>query len=325
MKPTAFFTSAALFLILAAASELSAQQRDVPQQPRPPQTEWRLEPQSWIRIAADYDGDGRYEVVEYIYGFDLERAQQSSHNRRQQAQRSGQNDQYALSYRAQDRRERMDDRGQSRSHKLHFRVEGELQDLDAIQLSGVKGKEVIGRLKTDEGRTAKVAFGPQDQLDNLELEEGDRVTVQGKVGRINDRTMLMAYRVQSDGRTVRVERPRGEGLQRFQGEVLGTRSAQLRDVDREQLVARIRLDEGRTLEAILGPRSQLEKLDLQVGDQVAMLAHRARLNQQRALVAEQVSADGRVVKVDLPEREQFQRQQRQDQRQDRRDRWLRDR
>jgi hypothetical protein len=134
------------------------------------------------------------------------------------------------------------------------------------------------------------------------------VTVLGKVGAINDRAMLIAYDVRANGETARVERPAGvQGLRHFSGEIEKTRTAKLRNVDQKQTVARIQLDEGPTMDVILGPQADVQKLNLRQGDQVAFLGYQARLDRRPALVAEEVAAHGEVVKNDLPDREQFRR------------------
>lgn len=268
------------------------------------QARWRLEPEGWITIAVDRDGDGRFDAVETIHAYDLQRARQASRRRQDQ--------QYASQYRAQRRQESqmnlMDERQM-------FRVQGKLADTRTIQLRGAEGKELIGRVQTQEGRVAKVALGPKNQLEKLNLQEGDPVTVLGQVGAINDRAMLIARDVQANGDTVRVERPpAAQGLRHFSGEIEKTRTAKLRNVDQKQTVARVRLNEGPTLDVILGPQEDMEKLNLRQGDQVAFLGYKARLDRRPALVAEEVAAHGEVVKNELSDRERFRDNRRQDQR-----------
>jgi hypothetical protein len=262
------------------------------------QTQWRLEPEGWIKIAVDRDGDGRFDAIETIHAFDLERAQRASRQRRQDQQ-------HASQYRARESRRPGPRMGQMNERQM-FRIEGKLAYTQTVQLRGIKGKELIGRVQTQDGRVAKVALGPQNQLKDLNLQEGDQVTVLGKVGAINDRAMLIAYDVRANGNTIRVNRPPGvQGLRHFSGEIEKTRTAKLRNVDQKQTVARVRLDEGPTIDVILGPQSDVQRLNLQQGDEVAFLGYQARLDRRPALVAEEVAAHNQIVENDLPDREQF--------------------
>jgi hypothetical protein len=326
MKIRTLLTSAALLSSLMLSSPSPAQQSRQNNQNQPPQpqsrqrdnqqaqsrrqgnqqlqsqqdnqTRWRLEPEGWIKIAVDRDGDGRFDAVETIHAFDLERARQVSQQRRQDQQ-------HASQYRAREAR-RQGPRMSRMNERQMFRIEGKLMDTKTIQLRGIEGKELIGRVQTQDGRVAKVALGPQNQLKNLNLQEGDQVAVLGKVGAINDRAMLIAYDVRANGNTIRVNRPPGvQGLRHFSGEIEKTRTAKLRNVDQKQTVARVRLDEGPTMDVILGPQSDVQRLNLQQGDEVAFLGYQARLDRRPALVAEEVAAHNQIVKNDLPDREQF--------------------
>ncbi len=283
------------------------------------QVRLQLDPEGWVRIAADYDGDGRFDAVETIFAFDLQRAQQMSRQRRQ-GQRNTQS-QYGASYRGQDDRQmqRRDVRQMAR-HPLS-RIQGQVRDLTTVQLFGNQDQEVLARVQTQQGRTAKVALGPRQKIQQLRLQEGDQITVLGKPGRINERAMLIAYRVEAGGNSLNVNRQfQDRGLRPFRGELLGTRTTKLRNMDQQQVIARVRLDQGQTVQAILGPQSKVQNLNLQQGDQITVLGHIARLNQQPALVAEQVAANQNVVTVDLHKQERYRRQQQGQQGQQQRDR-----
>ena len=136
-----------------------------------------LKPTGFIRIAADYDGDGQYDVVETIYAMDYVAARDAS-------------------------RQRMDS-----MNRRPRSVNGELTNLKQIELSGYGGPHMVGRVRTDRGTAAKVDFGPVAQVESLGMTEGDRVDVEGRRGRINDKAMLLATKITSDGKTVQVDRP----------------------------------------------------------------------------------------------------------------------
>ena len=68
----------------------------------------------------------------------------------------------------------------------------------------------MASLRTDDGKTIVVNLGRQDQVQQLDLREGNRITVVGRSGRINDRSAIIAKTIRANGETVDVrlaERP----------------------------------------------------------------------------------------------------------------------
>ncbi|KAA5545477.1 hypothetical protein FYK55_07465 [Roseiconus nitratireducens] len=278
--------------------------------------EMNLEPAGWVRIAADYDNDGQYESIESIYVYDLERARQDSRNRanrqanrqaRQQQDR-GQQDQNSRwngrngqsneeSYTAMNRSTDSTANAKQRSES----VEGKIVEKRMEDFAGIDGKQVIARVKTDDGRTAKVCLGPASKLKPLDLQQGDRVSVQGERGRINGKTVLMAQKVSSGGDNVSVELPSSRFLKRVRGEVLQSRKAKFRGQDERHVVARVRLVNGKSELVNLGPVSKLNSLDLENGDRVSLLVRPGRINGTPAMIAEQVRNDGETVELPRPD------------------------
>ena len=226
-----------------------------------------LKPTGFIQVAADYNGDGVYDAVETIYAVDFVTARQSS-------------------------RQRMDN-----VNRRPRRVSGELSNLKEITLSGYGGPHMVGKVKTDRGTTAKVDFGPSAQAKDLKLTEGDRVDVEGRRGRINDKAMLLATKVTSDGNTVLIERPRPSGLRRVKGEVTDLKTVQFRGRDGKSVVADMRLVSGREVKVNLGSETALAPLNLKQGGQASLLARPGSINDEPALIATMVYADGQAVDV----------------------------
>lgn len=242
--------------------------------------EW-YDPSDWFDVSPGIsyeDGDGRFEQVRYIFAYDLDRATRSSDLRREQAIR-----------RDVDRRTR----------GPHM-VSGELADLTTLKLSGFQQDHLLARVKTKEGRTARVDLGPKNKYADFQLEEGDKVRVMGVRGRINDKPVLLARHVETDRGTVRIHRPAGMSMKRFDGTLLSLRSARFRNVQEPQVIAKFKTDQGRTFSAILGSKSQLNKLDLSEGDEVALLATPSRLQGRPILVARQIRTGETTLAVSPP-------------------------
>ena len=227
-----------------------------------------LRPTGFMQIAADYDGDGTIDAVETIYALDYVNARDTSKRRMDTV----------------NRRPRT--------------VSGELTNLKKIELSSrYGGPHMVGRVKTDRGTTAKVDLGPAAQVEGLGLTEGDRVDVEGRRGRINDKAMLLATKITSDGTTKQIDRPKPSGLRRVKGEVIGLKTTKFRGRADESVVAEMRLASGREVTVNLGSQTALTPLNIQQGGQVSLIGRPGSVNDRPALIATSVYADGKSVDV----------------------------
>lgn len=245
-------------------------------------------PEGWVRIATDTNGDGRYDRVEMIYVQDLEAARRNSARRARGGNPA---------------------RNQGAIREGTVQAEGEIESLYNIELVGMEGEQKdhqLVRIKTDQGHNIRVDLGPRSGLSGLDLAKGQTISVRGTVGTINDRPVLMAEQVSSGGKSVTVLLPDGLSHQRFQVQVLETRAVRLQEVDGEQVIARLHLLNGGTIEALLGPKDKLAPLDIQVGDTVELLAHLGRVNFTPVLIAEQLHHGDKLVSIDRPRRGQGQ-------------------
>lgn len=249
-----------------------------------------LEPQGWVRIGIDYDDDGYMDRFEYISVYELERARQRS-GESQSPQRMRQREVQRGYYPG---------KGPQAGGPMRT-VSGTIQGMKKISPVGMAQQHQIAKVRTPEGRIARVDLGPAEDLKRLNLQDGDQITVHGHRGTINERGVLLAERVEASGRTVTVNRPFERDLNRYSGKVLSTRTASFRMEDvPDQVFARVRLDEGGTTVVNLGPKDQLSNVDLKglKGKEISFLAHRATIGNRAALVAEQFRVDGRTVRID---------------------------
>ena len=245
-------------------------------------------PEGWARIAIDYNGDGRVDAVETIYTADLIMARNRSVQRRQggnvgQGARGGQ----AMG-------------SPDRSGPQSTELSGTIREIREFNLAGFDQPHKIARVETGEGRVAKVDFGPTDQLQNVNLQQGDEVTVRGRRGMINDRPLLMAQEITKGQQTATIRRPSDRMLKRVRGQVQGTREANFRGRREPHVIARVNLRGGRTAPIILGPKSKVSNLNLSEGDSVAMLVRPGRLNGRLAMIAEQIRSGDQTIEIRDP-------------------------
>ncbi len=179
------------------------------------------------------------------------------------------------------------------------RVQGQVQSMRTVNLTELNEQHVLAKIKTRDGRIARVDLGPKDRISRLDLQQGDRITVFGTRGKVNDQSVLMARRIQTDGQSVNISRAGDRGLKRFDAQVLGTNTASFkRFTAPEQLFARVRLDNGVTTTALMGPTENYKNVNIEEGEKISILASPASVQGKNALIAHQVRADGKVISVD---------------------------
>ena len=307
------FASCCLAAVVAAAclpsiagAQQSSRQGDRGQDDRGGQSHrLQADREGWVHIAVDSNRDGRFDSVETIYLYDLERARQRSRQRsRQRAGQGQQGQQQDSARRDSQRRADSQRRGQNqrraenqRRGQSQHRVSGQLRDLLTVR-STDRQQLTVGRIETNQGRTARVVLGPKDDLRQLNLQQGDRVEVVGQPGRINDRIVLVARRVSAQNQTVRPQyHQRRRNVQQLQGQVLNTRTVRFRGHDRPFVVGRVRLNDGRRVLVNFGPKEKLQGAQLQQQDQIKLLARQGRISGDRAWIAEQIRYQGKTLRI----------------------------
>lgn len=261
-----------------SAPRASAERRGVTEGPA------RRALDSWVTIYADFDHDGRIDSKERIYVLDLMRARRDSDQRRMAAHRQGRFQQES-----------------NRSEPL-IQLQGTIEDQAEFSLRGHgDDKFLLAHINTENGKTARVVLGRREDLKSLDLSQGQSVTVRGERHQINNKPVLFARTAIANGQTVNVSPPKSGGEQRVRGTIESLDRRRFRDRDGEFLVAYVDLVSGRTRMINLGSLAKLKSLNLQEGDEIRVLARPGRINDQPALVAAEVNANGQTVAIPRPE------------------------
>lgn len=288
-------------------------------------------PLAWVRVAYDYDDDGAWDAVEYIYAWDLEEAKRASQGRQGQ---QGQQGQQGRSNRTAGGGQSRFQSGQGRSQRDQGRMsamsrqhelQGTVQSLTTKTYFGAREPHVFGRVRTSDGRTARVDFGPRSQV-SQQLQEGERVTVTGRRGTLNGQGTFMAEEVETGGRTIQVDRDAntdgGDHLRRIRGTLRSTRRVSFRESGQPHVLGlvetggrssgrmqqnqrgqqsqrgqRVQQGRGDLLLVDLGPQNQLSDLSLRQGTEIMVLATPGKLQGEQAMIAESVCVDGQTVDV----------------------------
>lgn len=260
------------------------------------QGQWELKPGGMVRIGYDFDNDNRIDAYEWISYYELEKARKRSET---EVRRGEQRSRYDAGEQMGSRPRGYYQEESDRTQRRMKQVRGTVKEMKTVSLAELDQAHILARVQTRDGRVAKVDLGPKKKIRRLGLGKGDQVTIHGTRGTINDRSVLMAYGVETGNQYVSIERPRDKNLKRYNGQIMDARSVSLGEGGSDVLMARVRLDDGNTTIINLGPKKDLqEKLSVKKGKDVSLLARSARIGGKRALVAESVQIGGKNLDVD---------------------------
>lgn len=201
-------------------------------------------------------------------------------------QTSEQSDQQAQSPQSQSRYQ--EDQGWQK-------VSGFIRKMRKFDVGNGEQQNMVVQIQTDKGRHQTIDLGNVEELEDLDIRRGDRITAWGKTKTISGRQLLMAKTLKIDGEKIRIDRPEmsqqsrqrtrqqeqdtarqgredeGQSLKTIRGEVVG--AGQVVAYDRKGRVMEIERDAYYLIEEPDGRRAHLlvgEQLDpwLNVGDSV---------------------------------------------------------
>lgn len=236
---------------------------------------WKLDPQGTATMAFDFNNDGIFDAHESITVYDLQKMQAQRHGQQISVQQGAD--------------QRMGQTVQDRQGELQGRV----VDIRTVQIANTGETHLVAKIETDRG-VAKVDLGPQEDLSELNLQKGKYLKVFGFDGKINDNFILLADRLQVDGKRVNIDREDTRPLYRLNATVLNTRS--LTKEDNKMVMARVQLQNGTRTLVNLGPQQQLPQISH--GQQMQILARLTEIDGKKALIADRLRTNGQTYQVD---------------------------
>lgn len=108
-------------------------------------------------------------------------------------------------------------KGQPEKAKDSPRMQQFSGQITRIQVVGIRGTDVevkVATLQTRRGQQVKIELGPEDQLQALDLQAGDRIQGQAVAVPVGGQKVLIAKQIQAGGKFVEIER---EALPIFRG------------------------------------------------------------------------------------------------------------
>lgn len=93
--------------------------------------------------------------------------------------------------------------GSQQQQDQQVTIEGEIDRFQSVELEGKSGKQSLVRIKLADGDAATVNLGPNTSLEDLNLEEGDKVRIKGKKEKIQGRSILSAESIRVEGEQIK--------------------------------------------------------------------------------------------------------------------------
>jgi hypothetical protein len=196
----------------------------------------------------------------------------------------------------------------ARSDRPAQTVQGTIQGFHHIYLRPSQGRREqhsLVKLRLQDGRTLVVDLGRKKDLDDLDLQQGDKITLHGRQGTIDGRSVFFADRVRAGGQTLRIAR-NGSGENQGQtsdnsnsgqegkdftlrGKVAGYQVITLQSGQKQVSLLNLTLEDGRSVVIDAGQkRGELDLKDLDVRDRAVIKGHTENLNGRQVLVADSV-------------------------------------
>lgn len=199
--------------------------------------------------------------------------------------------------------EEEEDQGSSRGQRSYGNEEEQGQQIRGkvlrtrdVRLPGMDDKLCLAEVKTSQGQRYIVNLGPKQDLDNLDLDKGDQLTVWGPSMRMSGHRLMLAERVRANGTTKRLRQEGESGMEaqmrRVRGQIVRTREVQLPGMEEPLLVAEVKTEQGRRYIVNLGPKEHLENIQLHQGDDISVRGRAFEMDGQHFLFAEHVRANG---------------------------------
>jgi hypothetical protein len=275
----------------------------------------RMEPRGHIVVAYDYDGDGTFDAFETITPYELE--QQRSARRMSSSgqsfgmsqgspafsRSSGGSQQFQPAF-WEENQSGGQSQGQWSQQSQNRRISGTIKD---IATHTKQGKTcVVATIQTQAGRNVCVALGSPDEVAELDLQRGDHINATGITTTVDEHPVLIATKINYEGQTLSVNPDarqwvsrlqKSSGQQQYNGQVLSLRTASFQGVDSQCVLAKVRLSDGDTKTVNLGPKDDIQQLQLQPGDELQFTAKHCSVNGRPCLAAQRVEANNKFASI----------------------------
>jgi hypothetical protein len=185
---------------------------------------------------------------------------------------------------------------------MSFRqLNGEIRRMHEIRLPEFKEAFLVALMRTDQGRKALAVLGPADELQDLDLRDGDHVAVQGLCLTVDGHPVCLTQQLRAHGQTLQAaQRSQEEMVRRSQqvrGKVVRTKDIDLPGINQDVTVAVLQGDDGQKYITCLGTTEELKDVEVNRGDQLTVRGPEFRIGEHRFVLAREVNARGHTVHI----------------------------
>lgn len=224
----------------------------------------------------DWDDDGIYDDVEYYAFNDNGNDQGNSANSSKQNQK--------------DRKSRGQQEPESSKRQM---VQGEV--LKTKKASVRDTKHLIVQLEKSGGNKCLVDLGPANRLQEMDIQEGDQISVRGPMTKAGDRRILIAQEIKGPDQSQGAKQIQRDG-QEFRGRVADTRTKKIRGKQHTFFIL-ASADKDKKMLVDLGATDQLD-IDPEQDDQIRVTAVPVKVNDRVVLMAQEVNCKGKKCKTE---------------------------
>ncbi len=178
---------------------------------------------------------------------------------------------------------------------------GKLQSISG-EVAGTKrvstkeAKNLLVRITQDGGKELTVDLGPASELDDMDITEGDRISVAGPITKVGDKQLLIAQNLKTNGKSATIDRSR----RKFTGTVEGMRQVKGRGQQNQLLV--LKSDAGKRRLVDLGAAQKLD-INISQGDTVTVRGPATKIDDRAVVLAQTLTHDGNQTSIDRRQRE----------------------
>jgi hypothetical protein len=187
-------------------------------------------------------------------------------------------------------------------------IQGTVQGFRHVFLrpsEGQREQHSLVKVQLQNGRTLVVDLGPRQKLDDVKLRKGQRITVQGRTGRIDGRPVFFAEQLKVGDQTLRIARASSlsgssaqassssggqqSGQFTVRGKVAGYQVVTLHSGQQQVSILNLALEDGRSVLIDAGTkRAELNLKELDLRDQAIIKGHTKNVQGRQVLVADSI-------------------------------------
>ncbi len=177
--------------------------------------------------------------------------------------------------------------------------DGKVDGFKKVNLKTSEGKRdqwTFVRIRLNNGDARVVSLGSSVNLADLKLEKGDPINVSGRNEQIDNRNVLIASRINVDGRSFNISANNGRQVT-LEGVVRQFTATSIDGAKEKNLLIRLELKNGKSCVVDLGQGTSLSDLDIEQGSQIRLEGEKTKVKGKSLVVARKISVDGEDTRI----------------------------